>query len=840
MSDLLIEAESINKPLRDRGHGIDQVENWLKDRSFQTDFGFGTVGLRWIFIRYDSDSYSSDEVEHIDLSEVILELFLNQTGKQKDPFTVLGEDHKETVRGFYQTFAYENFISIASDARSVIRRKQEEITDDFYDTYIEVVFGVRKDGEGARSERSLVGDGISAPEEVSGDETRLFAVKLMNRLIFIKFLEDKHIVSENLLQELLTTYNNGIYTDSLYKQFIEPLFFDVMNARPDNRDNQVTSITHYQDIPYLNGGLFRPYLGEDNISERGFDVRNSVLGSVIRLLEKYNFSADGGPTDLDPSVLGNVFEKTINYLTSDPANQNKELGAYYTPKEITRFSAEQTVQPALYERLRPIAQEELGWPEETFERYDTVDSLINALPADMSIIGPMLDEVDDLRVVDPAMGSGHFLTSVLEEIVQVRKALYAQNDSYPSEFRLKKTTVQNNIYGVDIIGPAVEIGKLRCWLSIIAELSEEEVEEYDISQLALPNIAFNMRQGNSLIGYTGFPDTTDDGDSYTLESFNEDSVRRRYRDIIEGIEKYEEAGNKGFPEKAEEYRSEAFEKLETARKDLIPEIHAEFVNAGIEDITQEDISAFDPFNWVLEFAKVYADGGFDVVVGNPPWDRIKPNRDDFFSRYEPEFRSLRGNAKDARQEELLADPEKADAWETYQLEIEVRAQYFTDGPGYEMQQATVAGRTEASENDLSSLFFERVFEIADDEGYVSQVLPGRIFHGAPTKTLRSHLLDKTTVHSLVSFENHGIFDGIDDRYNFGVVTFKNTGKTESLRGIFQQRDLEVLQSLDDLIEIPRQVLSDFASSSMLFPRIQDKRDVGVLQKCVTYQLSFAR
>jgi len=92
----------------------------------------------------------------------------------------------------------------------------------------------------------------------------------------------------------------------------------------------------------------------------------------------------------------------------------------------------------------------------------------------MDLITTLLGEVDNFRVVDPACGSGHFLTSVLEEIVGVRRALWAHTDSYPHEQALKKTTVQHNIYGVDIVGPAVEIAKLRCWLSVIAELQQED------------------------------------------------------------------------------------------------------------------------------------------------------------------------------------------------------------------------------------------------------------------------------------------------------------------------------------------------------------------------------
>lgn len=255
------------------------------------------------------------------------------------------------------------------------------------------------------------------PEEADGDDVRLFAVDLMNRLIFVKFLEDKRIVRSNLLEVLTDTYEEGIYPQSLYKTFFDPLFYDVFNEKPDDRDPQVTDLDVYSGIPYLNGGLFRPELnGSSTLDERDFDVRDTVLQSIIELLESYQFSTDGGPTDIDPSVLGNVFEKTINYLTNDPGDQNADLGAYYTPKEITRFSAEETVRPALLDRFRQVLHDERGWPEPELNQYDTLYELIDGLPGSGDLITALLGEVDDFSVVDPGMGSGHFLTSVVEEI----------------------------------------------------------------------------------------------------------------------------------------------------------------------------------------------------------------------------------------------------------------------------------------------------------------------------------------------------------------------------------------------------------------------------------------
>jgi len=195
----------------------------------------------------------------------------------------------------------------------------------------------------------------------------------------------------------------------------------------------------------------------------------------------------------------------------------------------------------------------------------------------------------------------------------------------------------------------------------------------DQEELALPNIAFNLRQGNSLIGYTGFPETTEDGDGYTLDSFNEDTVRTRYENIIDEITAYEEAIES---EQAEQHRKEANRLLENARDELVDDVKDEFVAAGVDDITPEKVETFDPFHWVLEYAEVYSDGGFDVIVGNPPWDRLSPRRDDYFSRFDSAFRTLMPDEKQERQEELLTDPEIAEGWEEYKRETEIFATYF--------------------------------------------------------------------------------------------------------------------------------------------------------------------
>lgn len=827
-SRLLIEAEPINKILEDRGHGLDQVKSWLSQREFESDFGFATDGVRWIFVRYDPDSYTHNIIEQVDLRSVFLTLFENATGVNPDsPTSVVTEDQRELISTLLRTFNYENFVSIIGDAPTVLSEKKEAITQEFYDDYIQIVFGVSTEGE-ERSARSLIGEGgIESPEEANGDDVRLFAVELMNRLIFVKFLEDKRIVRPDLLDKLVETYEKGVYPQSFYKTFLDPLFYDVFNEKPE-RDPQIEDIDVFSDIPYLNGGLFRPELnGSSDINERDFDVSDSVLESIIDLLERYRFSTDGGPTDIDPSVLGSVFEKTINYLTTDQGDQNKELGAYYTPSEITRFCAEETVRPALLERFKTVLHEERGWPEAELQQYDSLYELIDGIPGSGDLITSLLSEIDEFYIIDPSMGSGHFLTSVVEGIVNVRQSLYARQnpENYPSRHQIKKTTIENNIYGVDIMEPAVEIGKLRLWLSIISELRESDIEDMDIEEIALPNIGFNVQQGNSLIGYVDFPEQTDNGNQ-TFENWNEESVRKRYDEIIQEVRSHKESI--AFPEKAEKHRRKA-KQLQKEHRETLNQDFLEVFQTAVNDAVKEDLADQNPFHWMLEFPEVYAEGGFDAVVGNPPWDMLQPRRDEFFSRHEPEFRSFSPDKKDKTQNKLLNNNKISENWEEYKRNFQMRSSFFTDGTDYSLQWGKIDGRTRTGRNDLSMLFLERIFELADKEGHVTQVLPGKIFTNGSCKNLRLHLLNETSVRSVAGFENKGIFEGIHAQQMFALLTFKNTGSTDTFSAIFHQRDTEILKDFDHhSFEMSRNIMERYSPEGVTFPFVRSRTEVEAL------------
>jgi hypothetical protein len=373
---------------------------------------------------------------------------------------------------------------------------------------------------------------------------------------------------------------------------------------------------------------------------------------------------------------------------------------------------------------------------------------------------------------------------------------------------------------------------------MVADIEDEpgEVEP-------LPNIDFNIRQGNSLIGFTELVEIArDDQGDGSLTNWGGGigtGVRELYDDVIEAIQRHRNATSAS---EASNARKLAESKISSHSEKLDEKIAAQFNDAGRTGMDIENLNSIHPFHWVLEFAPVYEEGGFDIVVGNPPWDVLRTNRDDYFSKHDEQFRFRMPDKKDEIQEKLLEDEEVFEGWEEYQENMQTRADYFNDSAVYNMQSPTIDGKKNTAENELSALFLERVFSLVGSSGYVSLILPNVIFTGSSCKDLRLHLLNNTTVDSIVHFENHGIFEQIDTRYRFGILTFKNSGETENLKGTFDERKLNVLNDIgSNTVEIPRNVLKRYSPKAALFPQISAsssesdaKMRLNVLTKMLSY------
>jgi len=494
----------------------------------------------------------------------------------------------------------------------------------------------------------------------NSDDKEWYASVLMNRLMFIYFLQ-KHGVIQNDYNFLLSKYNQVVQNGrDYYRDFLLPLFFYGF-AKRDGHTLKQAFVKEYGHVKYLNGGLFYPHRIETKhtpspVSEnirKGYDdpvwilerieirVDGKALKDILEFLNGYTWYLDNRPmredTDINPDVLGYIFEKYIN---------QKELGAYYTKEDITGYISKNTIIPFILDKLR----------HNGFDAPDPKPMITN----NEDIIGNMADYLEQLQdydtlkflykdvlmplsVLDPSVGSGAFLFAALnillpiyQKVVFKLRAFHNSDrvpnpvrvngiddgwlknlcdtlDGHSEEYYLTKQIILNNLYGVDIVEEATEICKLRLFLQLVSHLpNREEIEP-------LPDIDFNIYAGNSLVGGLSWHDLEA---NYTMDLFtaaNREAIKKDIEKLSELKSEYKQKISEQIQQLAqlkEEYRQaqqlEADEEELNRLKGQIDFLEKE-INANI------NIGIDNPFHWFIQFNQIMERGGFDVIIGNPPY-----------------------------------------------------------------------------------------------------------------------------------------------------------------------------------------------------------------------------
>ena len=416
---------------------------------------------------------------------------------------------------------------------------------------------------------------------------RDYVKKLMGRLVFLQFLQKKGWLGvkngewgSGDAEFLQTLYKNCDDKDHFVDNVLEELFNEL------NTEHDIEA-SHFK-VPYLNGGLFE----REAADETEFPLPAKYMQQMLDFFASYNFTIDENDPDdaevgVDPEMLGRIFENLLE--------DNKDKGAFYTPKEIVSYMCRESLIAYLQTDIEDEAT------KEAIRQFVTTHD-INALGQNQMFRQQVDDALKNVKICDPAIGSGAFPMGLLKELFQCRTALEGIEQSKAAE--IKKHIIQNNIYGVDIERGAVDIARLRFWLSLIVD---EETPQ------ALPNLDFKIMQGNSLLEqYKGV-------DLSNITELKQDKVGAYQTTMFDDMLDVLRLDLR--KELDEYYNCTDHRRKAILKQDIINNVKQQLREQSINvDFGNLDLSGNNQFMlWHTWFYDVFSQGGFDIVIGNPPY-----------------------------------------------------------------------------------------------------------------------------------------------------------------------------------------------------------------------------
>ena len=436
----------------------------------------------------------------------------------------------------------------------------------------------------------------------------------------------------------------------------------------------------------------------------------------------------------------------------------------------------------------------------------------------------LLDVLPKISILDPACGSGAFLVAAMKNLLNIYGVVYGKIDvlndtnlqkrladirrGHPSiNYFIRKRIITDNLYGVDIMDEATEIAKLRLFLALVS--SAQKLDDLE----PLPNIDFNIMAGNSLMGLLSVDDKRFD-DKKHMQYMFQDEKAESYRRVLDEknrrIRDYRYATS-ALPDALQtlrrtinEHRAEAYNTLNGILLDDFEHLGIKYEQAQLRGkaikrpLEIEDIETQTPFHWGYEFDEIIdTRGGFDVIITNPPWEVFQTDEKEFFQQFDPliQKKKLRITDWKRQRRELMEDPEVRAAWLEYASSYPHVSRYFKSVPQYRNQISRMNGKIVSRKINLYSVFTEQCFNLLRDGGTCGIVIPSGVYSDLGTKQLRKMLFEDTEVTGLFGFENRkAIFEGVDSRFKFVVLTFERGGRTESFPAEFMRHEVSELDA----------------------------------------------
>ena len=642
----------------------------------------------------------------------------------------------------------------------------DEFFKDYHDHYDRIVAALAQQGK-------------------SGAVYHDYVKKLMGRIVFLHFLQKKGWLCGDT-NFMLNTFSQSNRRNDYLESVLEPLFFGILNTEPAKREQVFTNngwpqqwVAQWADIPYLNGGLFE----RDAVDELRIVLPQYLFSDLFSFLASYNFTVDENDPDdaeigVDPEMLGKIFESLLE--------DNKAKGAFYTPKEIVRYMCKESLIAYLESKVeassrrddisltphKPGAQcgadrDSTTSVSETRDLKTTIRKFVeqHELPIELESYRDVIDTaLREVKICDPAIGSGAFPMGLLNELWRCREALGTQL----SRLQLKKEIIENNIYGVDIERGAIDIARLRFWLSIVVDSETAE---------PLPNFDYKFMQGNSLIeSYGGF-----DLSRIAGKTVGRPSTSTQY---VIGLDS--DLSQKNLQRLLREYFSVAdHQKKATMRHAINDEVKRLILNSVggtptfLAKLDQLAPSANqDFFLWHTWFKDIFDKGGFDIVIGNPPYFQMKKG---------------------------CVDKNKFPYSE---------------------------GKDKGKQN-VYKLFVEHSYNILSTNGICTLITQSSLMCDSSSQYTRELLLKKTTISQVIEFPKVAphpegqLFKGA--LVATCIVLFKKTIPTkEHVFFLSAHNDLTTLENFD-FAQLSQQTPIDFYPEGYCFPLIR-RQDFPIIKK----------
>ncbi|EAL7787997.1 class I SAM-dependent DNA methyltransferase, partial [Campylobacter jejuni] len=593
------------------------------------------------------------------------------------------------------------------------------------------------------------------------------------------------------------------------------------------------------------------------------------LNQLLNFKDK-NLSFKRDYKTLSVEHLGTIYEGLLSYFF-EIANEDiyyvsykeksKEIECYFDNYDFKILEKSKKVEKYTFYKKGQIYLKNSSNSRKSTASFYTPQSIANFL-----IQSALKDKLNNenilkFKILDNACGSGHFLVGILNAITHIvlsdfdhftnLKELYEEEKenilNYIKDFVqdyeldesdvLKRLLLKRIIYGVDLNPFSIELTKLSLWIDSF------------IFGTPLSFIEHHIKCGNALVGSSiiDFENLI----KQNKENIFTNSITQEFeilQEVFEKLDNLQDTNEEQIKQSKQIYQNEITPKLNKLNLYLnyINTLH--FVNKEelqiLKALSQDDIQnlsqneqakaiiskyqkEFNFFNYELEFPEITENQvfkGFDIIIGNPPWDKTKFSDSDFFPQYKSDYRSLIASKKKEIQDNLLAKDYIKQNYEKQKAYINDLSEYYKKA--YPLNKGSGDG-------NLFRLFVEKNLSLLKQDGNLAYVLPSALMFEDGSLTLRKEILENKTLEYFYSFENRqAIFADVDSRYKFALMLIKNTqaNHTHKIKMMFYKTDINSLKNKDEILTLNLKDIKKLSPTHLALMELKDKQALEILRK----------